>query len=65
MAKPHGRAARIARALTPREWGRLGGMSAAVLGLHVLGWGLLAAASVGHYHISKIAMFGFGTGILA
>jgi len=65
MAKPRGRAARIAGALTPGEWSRLGGMSAAVLGLHVLGFGLLAAASVGHYHIGKNAIFGFGTGILA
>ena len=65
MAKPPGRAARIARALTPPEWGRLGGMTGTVLGLHVLGWGMLAAAEAGHYHISRTAIFGFGTGILA
>lgn len=65
MAKPRGRAARITSALTPAEWGRMGGMTAVVLGLHVLGWGMLAAAGGGHYHISKTAIFGFGTGILA
>ncbi len=65
MATPRGRAARIASALTPREWGRVGGMSAAVLGLHVLGWGLLAAAQGGHYHLGRNAIFGFGTGIVA
>jgi high-affinity nickel-transport protein len=65
MAKPRGRAARIAGALTPAEWGRLGGMTGAVLGLHILGWGMLAAAVGGHYHIGKTAIFGVGTGILA
>jgi high-affinity nickel-transport protein len=31
----------------------------------VAGWGLLAAAMAGHYHISKTEIFGVGTGILA
>jgi high-affinity nickel-transport protein len=65
MPHPRSRAARIAGALTPAEWGRTGGMAAAVLGLHVVGWGLLAAAMAGHYHISKTEIFGVGTGILA
>ena len=64
-ARPAGRMARIRAALTPAEWGRVGGMTATVVGLNVLGWGMLAAAAGGHYHISKTEIFGFGTGILA
>jgi high-affinity nickel-transport protein len=40
-------------------------MALFVLGLHVLGWGLLAAALRGHYHINKTELFGVGTGVLA
>jgi high-affinity nickel-transport protein len=65
MGEPRGRLARIRRALTPAEWTRLGGMVAAVVGLHVLGWGMLAAALGGHYHISNTTVFGVGTGALA
>src|SRR6202035_4065748 len=64
-ARPAGRRARIRAALTPAEWGRVGGMTATVVGLNVLGWGMLAAAAGGHYHINKTEIFGFGTGILA
>ena len=38
---------------------------ASIVGLNVLGWGMLAAAIGGHYHISKTEIFGVGTGILA
>src|ERR1700734_3690801 len=65
MTAAAGRVARIRAALTPAEWGRVGGMTATVVGLNVLGWGMLAAAAGGHYHISKTEIFGFGTGILA
>src|SRR5215467_10970235 len=65
MATVQARARRIRAALTPSEWSRVGGMAGTVVGLHVLGWGMLAAALSGHYHISKTEMFGFGTGILA
>jgi len=40
-------------------------MVAAVVGLNVLGWIMLAAAVSGHYHITSKEIFGFGTGILA
>src|SRR6516225_192234 len=40
-------------------------MVAVVVGLHVLGWGMLAAAMGGHYQISKTMVFGVGTGALA
>src|SRR5215469_677597 len=59
------RLATIRSALTPSEWNRLGGMTAAVIALHVAGWGLLAAAVSGHYHVSGGQEFGVGTGILA
>ena len=65
MADPRGRLRRIRQGLSPAEWTRLGGMVAAVVGLHVLGWGMLAAALGGHYQISKTTVFGVGTGVLA
>jgi len=40
-------------------------MAGSIIGLHVLGWGMLAAAVGGHYHITRTEIFGFGTGILA
>ena len=64
-ARPHGRLAGVRDALTPREWARAGGMTGTIIGLHVLGWGMLAAAGSGHYHITRTEIFGFGTGILA
>ncbi len=65
MADVSTRLARIRAGLTPAEWTRAGGMAATVIGLHVAGWVMLAAAVSGHYHISKTEIFGFGTGILA
>src|ERR1700756_5560546 len=60
-----GRLARIRQGLTPAEWARFGGMVATVVGLNVAGWGMLAAALGGHYHIGKTTVFGVGTGALA
>jgi high-affinity nickel-transport protein len=57
--------ARLRNGLTPNEWLKVGGMLAAIAGLNILGWGLLAAAVGHHYHISKTGLFGFGTGVLA
>src|ERR1022692_2332313 len=65
MADVGARLARIRAGLTPAEWARTGGMAAAVVGLNVAGWVMLAAAASGHYHISKTEIFGCGTGILA
>ena len=64
-ARPHGRLAGVRDALTPREWARAGAMAATIIGLNVLGWGMLAAAASGHYHITGTQLFGFGTGVLA
>jgi high-affinity nickel-transport protein len=40
-------------------------MTAAVVGLNVVGWTMLSAAVGGHYHINKTELFGVGTGVLA
>src|ERR1700744_648277 len=65
MADPLLRLAKIRRGLSPAEWARFGGMVATVIGLNVLGWGMLAAALGGHYHINSTTVFGVGTGALA
>ena len=65
MANPDGRLAAIRTALTPSEWNRVGGMTATVIGLHIVGWSLLAAAVSGHYQVGGGQVFGVGTGILA
>jgi nickel/cobalt transporter (NiCoT) family protein len=65
MADVRARYVRIRNALTPAEWARGGGMVLTIVVLNVLGWGLLAAAVDGHYHITSKEVFGFGTGILA
>src|SRR5262249_9421231 len=57
-ARPHGRLARVRDALTPAEWARAGAMAATIIGLHVAGWGMLAAAAGGHYHITGTQLFG-------
>ena len=65
MADPLARLAAIRRGLSPAERARMGAMTATVIGLNVAGWGMLAAALGGHYHISKTTVFGVGTGALA
>ncbi len=65
MANVSARLERIRSSLTPREWAGAGAMAATVAGLNVAGWGMLAAAVGGHYHITGTEIFGFGTGVLA
>src|SRR6201986_98448 len=65
MADVSGRIAKIRNGLPPGEWGRTGARAATIVGLNVIGWGMLAAALGGHYHISKTTVFGVGTGALA
>src|ERR1700759_5268608 len=65
MADPLARLAKIRQGLSPAEWTRIGGMTATVVGLHLIGWIMLAAALRGHYQISKTTVFGVGTGALA
>jgi high-affinity nickel-transport protein len=64
-ADQRSRLTRIRQGLTPAEWARFGGMVATVVGLNLAGWGMLAAALGGHYHIGKTTVFGVGTGALA
>ena len=60
------RLARIKAALTPAEWRRVGAMVAAVIGLHIVGWGLLTLAVLnGNYQANPGKAFGVGTGVLA
>jgi len=40
-------------------------MAGVVIGLNVLGWTMLAAATGHHYHLTKTNVFGLGTGVLA
>jgi nickel/cobalt transporter (NiCoT) family protein len=65
MAQRSGRLATIKAALSPSEWTRVGGMTATVIALNVVGWGLLVAASGGNYQVSQGQAFGLGTGVLA
>src|SRR6202035_5494627 len=44
MAATASRLARIRGALTPREWGRVGGMVGFIIGLYVVGWGVFMVA---------------------
>ena len=64
-ARTTGRLRAIQAALSPKEWAKVGVMAGVVLGLNVLGWAMLVAATGHHYHLSKTAVFGIGTGVLA
>jgi nickel/cobalt transporter (NiCoT) family protein len=57
---------KMRRALTPAEWGRVGGLAAAVLVLHLLGFGMLLLAVVPrHLSLGHGEVFGLGLGITA
>jgi len=60
-----GRLRRVQDALSPAEWGKVGAMAGVVVGLNVLGWAMLLAATGHHYHLSGTDVFGLGTGVLA
>ncbi|HUY08627.1 MAG TPA: HoxN/HupN/NixA family nickel/cobalt transporter [Candidatus Dormibacteraeota bacterium] len=60
-ATPIGRLARIRNSLTPAEWGRAGGMTAFILGLHLVGWGLLFTVILPMH----LKVFGIGIAITA
>jgi high-affinity nickel-transport protein len=58
--------ARMRAALSPAEWRRAIGLGAAVLGLHVVGFGILVLAVVPrHYDLGSAGVFGLGLGITA
>ncbi|MFF5757453.1 HoxN/HupN/NixA family nickel/cobalt transporter [Streptomyces longwoodensis] len=58
---------RIRGALTPREWARAGGLAAAILALHVIGWGTLLLIVVPqHFDLGGgQGAFGIGLGVTA
>ena len=57
---------RLRSSLTPAEWARAGGLAAAVIGLHVVGFGLLLGVVVPqHLRLQGGAVFGVGLGITA
>jgi nickel/cobalt transporter (NiCoT) family protein len=57
---------RVRSALRPAEWASIGGMTAFVLVLHVVGWGtLIALVAPQHYRLSSNQVFGVGLGITA
>jgi high-affinity nickel-transport protein len=60
-----GRLRAVQNALTTSEWARIGGMAAVIVGLYVVGFGLLLTSAPHHYLVSKSAVFGVGTGIVA
>src|SRR5487761_1475284 len=56
---------KASKALSGREWARAGGMTAAVVALHVIGWfTLLALVLPGHYSLGA-KTFGVGIGVTA
>src|SRR5205085_12674356 len=60
------RRARIKGALTPQEWRRAGGLAAAVIALHVIGFvTLLALVVPHHFSLGRQGVFGLGLGITA
>src|SRR3954468_16941910 len=51
---------------SPREWRSIGGMSAFVLLLHVVGWGVLVfAVAPQHYSLGSTGVLGVGVGLTA
>jgi high-affinity nickel-transport protein len=51
--------------LTRREWRAVGGMSAVVVGLHVVGWGVLLGVVVPAHYVLGSQVFGLGLGVTA
>jgi len=59
-------ATRIRKAFDRGEWARLGGMTAFVLLLHAVGWGLLLFVIVpAHYQVGASGVYGVGLGVTA
>lgn len=57
---------RLRHALSPAEWRRLGGLGAAVLALHVVGFGTLLLLVVPrHFSLGHSGAFGLGLGVTA
>jgi high-affinity nickel-transport protein len=59
------RFARIKASLSPQEWARAAGLAAAVIALHVVGWGVLLGLVVPHHYQVGTEAFGIGLGVTA
>jgi high-affinity nickel-transport protein len=59
------RAERLRKALTPAEWGRLGAIGLAVLGLNVAGWAIFIFAIAPHHFRFKGLGLGLGVALTA
>lgn len=58
--------ARLRTAFSPTEWRSIGGMTAFVLLLHVVGWGVLIFAVAPHdYQLGSTGVFGVNVGLTA
>jgi nickel/cobalt transporter (NiCoT) family protein len=58
--------ARVRGSLSRREWTSIAGMTAFVIALHVIGWGLLVAViAPHHYNLGSSGVFGVGLGLTA
>src|SRR5205085_1134220 len=52
--------------LTRGEWFSISGMTAFVVLLHVIGWGVLGLiVAPHHYHVTSTTVFGIGLGVTA
>jgi high-affinity nickel-transport protein len=57
---------RVQEAIGPQGWLSIGGMSAFILALHVIGWGLLIfVIAPAHYAAGAAGVFGVGLGVTA
>ena len=58
--------ARARGSLSRREWTSIAGMTAFIVALHVIGWGLLVAViAPHHYNLGSSGVFGVGLGLTA
>ncbi len=58
--------ARVRGSLSRREWTSIAGMTAFIIALHVIGWGLLVAViAPHHYNLGSSGVFGVGLGLTA
>jgi high-affinity nickel-transport protein len=57
---------RILASLSRKEWRSVGGMTAVITALHIVGWGVLLGVVAPHnYHVSSTQVFGIGIGLTA
>jgi len=55
----------VRHGLTRAEWGKLAGMGAFIVALHIVGWGVIALFVAPHHYSLGTKTFGFGVGLTA